>query len=286
MPTIRKSALSAAPVRLSIVIPTYNEAERLPRALSRIHAFLAAQGWLATTEIIIADDGSGDGTGALAVRAGRAWPQLAVLLLPHQGKGAAVRQGMLATRGAFVFFCDVDLSMPIEQIVRFLPPTAPAADIIIGSREAPGAQRYDEPPYRHLMGRVFNTLVRLLVLRGIADTQCGFKCFTRTAAQDLCAAQTLPGFSFDVELLALARARGYTIAEIPIDWHHERHSRVRPIRDTIMMVRDIWQVRQRMRHVVPARQTAEDGSTEDTEVFTADHGKVFVNADYAREHAE
>ncbi len=271
-----------APVTLSLVIPTYNEADRLPSALARIRAFLGAQGWLATTEIIIADDGSSDGTGALATRAGHDWPHLVTLLLPHAGKGAAVRQGMLTARGDFVCFCDVDLSMPIEQIVRFLPPLAPEAEIVIASREAPGARRYGEPGYRHVMGRVFNALVRLWVIRGIADTQCGFKRFTRTAARDLCARQRLPGFSFDVELLALARARGYCIAEIPIDWYHERHSRVRPLRDTIMMVRDIWQVRQRMRRdpriaVKPAPH-GDDANTNATESHE-DHEKTFVSAE-------
>ncbi|MBA3827278.1 MAG: glycosyltransferase, partial [Ktedonobacterales bacterium] len=156
------------PFILSIVIPTFNEIDRLPQALDRIHAFLVAQGWLATTEVIVADDGSRDGTGALAARYARTWPHLVALLLAHQGKGAAVRQGMLAARGDFVFFCDVDLSMPIEQLVRFLPPLAPAAEIIIASREAPGARRYGEPRYRHIMGRVFNALVRLWVFGGIA----------------------------------------------------------------------------------------------------------------------
>ena len=264
---------------LSIVIPTYNEIDRLPGALDRIHAFLAAQGWLATTEVIVADDGSRDGTGALATRRGRGWPQMVTLLLPHQGKGAAVRQGMLAARGALVFFCDVDLSMPIEQLVRFLPPLAPDADIIIASREAPGARRYGEPRYRHVMGRVFNTLVRWWVLRGVTDTQCGFKCFTRAAAQDVCAQQRLPGFSFDVELLALARARGYRIAEIPIDWYHERHSRVRPLRDTLMMVRDIWQVRRRMQRDAAVAPSTPDAALAATDIFTEAHGKTFVNAE-------
>ncbi len=233
---------------LSIVIPAYNEAERLPISLDAIHTFLDAQGWLATTEVIVADDGSEDDTLAVAAARRRDWPQISVITLPHLGKGAAVRQGMLAATGALVFLCDADLAMPIAQILRFLPP---AADVVIGSREATGSRRFNEPPYRHIMGRVFNLLVRLLVMRGIHDTQCGFKLFSRHVARTLAAEQHLTGLSFDVELLALARAQSFTIREIPIDWYHERHSRVRPIRDTILMMRDVWLIRRRMRRFTP-----------------------------------
>ena len=236
---------------LSIVIPAYNEADRLPQSLARIRAFLQAQAWEATTEVIVVDDGSTDGTVASVARLVRGWPGLSIITLPHRGKGAAVRQGLLAAQGAYIFFADADLSMPIEQVVRFLPPLSPDCAIVIGSRQAPGARRYAEPTYRHIMGRIFNGLVRVLVVKGISDTQCGFKRMTRAAAHALCAEQQLDGLSFDVELLALARARGYSIAEIGIDWYHERHSRVRPIRDTIKMVRDIWVVRRRMRHLAP-----------------------------------
>jgi dolichyl-phosphate beta-glucosyltransferase len=236
-------------IALSIVIPAYNEAERLPQSLRKLRAFLEHQGWLATTEVIVVDDGSGDGTFGVAARECARWPYLAVITLPHRGKGAAVRQGMLAARGDHIIFCDADFSMPVEQLTRFLPPKCPAAPIVIASREAPGARRFDEPEYRHFMGRVFNWLVRVLVIGGISDTQCGFKRMTRAAAHALCAEQHLDGMSFDVELLALARTCGYAIAEIPIDWHHERHSRVRPLRDTIAMVRDVWAVRRRMRRL-------------------------------------
>ena len=258
-----KASPSAVPLRytLSIVIPAYNEADRLPHSLAKIRAFLRTQQWETSTEVIVVDDGSTDGTAGMVARLVRGWPGLTVISLPHRGKGAAVRQGMLAARGKFIFFADADLSMPIEQVVRFLPPLSPDCDIVIGSREAPGARRYAEPPYRHLMGRVFNWLVRVLVVKGIDDTQCGFKRMTRAAAHALCAEQQLNGLSFDVELLALARARGYSIAEIGIDWYHERHSRVRPIRDTIKMVRDIWVVRRRMRHLAPLVPNASSKSS-------------------------
>jgi dolichyl-phosphate beta-glucosyltransferase len=234
-------------IMLSIVIPAFNEAQRLPETLARLRAFLAEQGWLAQTEVIVVDDGSTDGTLGVASRLRGGWPRLAVISLPHRGKGAAVRQGLLAARGEFVFFGDADFSMPVEQIVRFLPPASPMADLVIGSREALGARRFGEPSYRHVMGRVFNWLVKLLVLRGFDDTQCGFKRLTHDAAHVLAKELRLDGWSFDVELLALARVRGLTIAETPIDWHHECHSRVRPVRDTVRMLADVWRVRRRMR---------------------------------------
>lgn len=234
-------------ITLSIVIPAFNEARRLPDNLRVIHAYLLEQGWATTTEVIVVDDGSRDDTVVQVARLVRGWPGLSIITLPHAGKGAAIRQGALVARGEYIFFCDADLAMPIAELPRFLPPTSPTCDIVIASREAPGARRYNEPEYRHVMGRVFNWLVCRLVMPGIRDTQCGFKRLTRAAARDLCGLQRLNGLGFDVELLALARARGYTIAELPIAWHHATNSRVRPVRDTIAMFRDIWQVRQRMR---------------------------------------
>lgn len=248
---------------LSIVIPAFNEAQRLPETLARLRAFLAEQGWLAATEVLVVDDGSTDGTLGVAARLRSGWPRLAVISLPHRGKGAAVRQGLLAAHGEYVFFGDADFSMPVEQIARFLPPASPMADVVIGSREALGARRFNEPNYRHVMGRVFNLLVKLLVLRGFNDTQCGFKRLTRAAAHALGAELRLDGWSFDVELLALARARGFTIAEIPIDWHHECHSRVRPVRDTLRMVADVGRVRHRMRHLPPSPNAMPDRPDED-----------------------
>src|SRR4029079_18366033 len=118
--------------------------------------------------------------------------------------------------GEYVLFADADLSMPIAEVANFLPPALEGVDVAIGSREAAGAVRYDEPGLRHLLGRAFNLLVRATVLPGIHDTQCGFKCFTRQAARDLFAAQTLDDFTFDVEILFLARRRGYRVVEVPI----------------------------------------------------------------------
>ncbi len=249
---------------LTIVIPAYGEAERLPPTLRAIFLFLRQRGWIHRTEVLVVDDGSTDDTVAVATKLVHRHPCLAIISAPHEGKGAAVRRGMAAARGDYIFLCDADLSMPIGELPRFLPPLCPDADLIIGSREAPGARRFDEQPYRHVMGRVFNRIVRWLAVPGIDDTQCGFKRLTRDAARMLSATMTLDGLCFDVEMLALARLHGLSIVELPIDWRHDRHSRVRPLRDTITMVRDVWRVRS---IVARASRTAERADIDPTPAF-------------------
>jgi hypothetical protein len=139
--------------------------------------------------------------------------------------------------------CDADLSMPIEQVNRFLPPALAAPDVVIGSREVPGARRYGEPMHRHLGGRFINLLIRLLILPGLQDTQCGFKCFRAAVAQDLFQHQTLPGWSFDIELLHIAHRRGYRVVEVPIDWYYRPESKVSALRDALRMISDIFRIR-------------------------------------------
>jgi hypothetical protein len=133
--------------------------------------------------------------------------------------------------------------MPIEQVNRFLPPSLDQVDIAIGSREAPGAVRYNEPAYRHFIGRGFNTLVRLLALPGLQDTQCGFKCFRAAVAEEIFPLQTMGGMSFDVEVLFAARRRGYKILEVPIDWYFNADSRVRLWHDSSRMATDLLAIR-------------------------------------------
>jgi dolichyl-phosphate beta-glucosyltransferase len=145
--------------------------------------------------------------------------------------------------GQYLFICDADLAMPIEQISRFLPPTREGYDVAIASREVPGAVRYNEPWYRHLMGRVFNLVVRLLAVPRIQDTQCGFKCFSRQAAADIFAVQRIDGWAFDVEVLYIARQRNYHIVEVPIDWYYGAGSRVSPLRDSLSMLREVFRIR-------------------------------------------
>ena len=226
---------------LSIVIPAYNEERRLPTSLEKIVAFVTRQ--LFDVEVVVVDDGSEDATAALVEEFQTRHPFITLIRNPHRGKGYAVKTGMLAGRGEYLFLCDADLSMPIEQVMRFLPPCREDYDVAIGSREIGGARRYGEPGYRHLMGRVFNLIVRLFAVRGFQDTQCGFKSFRRTAARDIFSRQTMDGFGFDVEVLFIAQQRGYRIIEVPIDWFHVANSRIHPLRDTFKMFRDVVQVR-------------------------------------------
>jgi dolichyl-phosphate beta-glucosyltransferase len=226
---------------LSIIIPAYNEARRLPQSLRRLRAWLAGQPY--TAEVIVVDDGSADETATVVRTAMTDWPTLSLYVAPHAGKGAAVRVGALAARGKLVAFADADFSMPVTELERLRVAAEEIAGIAIASREAPGSRRYGEPWYRHAMGRVFNRLVQLLIIRGIQDTQCGFKCMPREIAQTLCAQQTIAGWGFDVEFLAIARRHGFAIREVPIPWYYMANSRVRLGRDTITMVREVLAIR-------------------------------------------
>ncbi|MDP2990705.1 MAG: glycosyltransferase family 2 protein [Kiritimatiellota bacterium] len=226
---------------LSIIIPAYNEAARLPATLKQVHAFLASQPF--TSEIIVAENGSIDGTFHIAQDMQKKIANLRLMHVETPGKGWAVRQGMLAAKGEYRFICDADLSMPIEEVTRFLPPVMQDAPIAIASREAPGAVRYDEPEYRHLIGRAFNTLVRLMLLPGLQDTQCGFKCFRADAAYAVFPLVTIRGWTFDVEALFIARRLGFTITEVPIPWRCHPHSRVKVLRDSLRMGTDLIKIR-------------------------------------------
>jgi glycosyltransferase involved in cell wall biosynthesis len=232
------------PPFLSLIIPVYNEEQRLPRALGQVFAFLEAQAY--TSEMLVIENGSTDGTLRLAQAFAECHAALRVFHEAEPGKGNAVRRGMAEARGEFRFVCDVDLAMPVEEISRFLPPACDC-DIAIASREAPGAVRYDEPYYRHLTGRVFNILIRLLALPGIQDTQCGFKCFRAAAAKDIFRYQTLTGWAFDVEILRIARQRGYSICEVPIHWHHSSESKISVLRDSWRMFLDLLAIRRNAR---------------------------------------
>jgi hypothetical protein len=165
------------------------------------------------------------------------------------GKGRAVRRGVMEAHGEYRFIADADFSMPVEEISRFLPPAC-SCDIAIASRETPGAIRYNEPAYRHLTGRVYNYLIRSLVLPGLQDTQCGFKCFRAAVAEDVFRFQTLTGWSFDVELLYVARRRGYTITEIGIPWYYNPGSKINVLRNSWRMFLDLLTIRRNARRGV------------------------------------
>lgn len=226
---------------LSIILPALNEERRLPRTLDEIDAFIRNQSY--PIEVVVVENGSHDRTLDLAREFAAHHPYLNVIHEDRRGKGLAVRTGMLAAQGEFRIFCDVDFSMPAAEISRFLPPILPDSQVAIASREAPSAVRYGEPEYRHLSGRVFNTLVRMLALPGLQDTQCGFKCFRGDIANEIFPLQTIDGWTFDVEVLFIARQRGYHIVEVPIPWYYNPESKVRLLRDSWHMIQDLISIR-------------------------------------------
>ena len=226
---------------LSLVIPVYNEAGRLSQMIQKVDAFVHQQDY--EIELLIVENGSTDGTLSIAQSFAQSRTYLRIFRETQRGKGLAVKRGMLAAKGEYRVMCDVDFSMPIEQVNRFIPPNLRDVEVAIGSREVPGARRFEEPAYRHLIGRIFNTMVRWLVLPGLHDTQCGFKCFRGDVAEVLFPQQTLEGMSFDTEVLFIAREKGLTIKEVPIDWYFDPDSRVRLIQDSLKMAFDLITIR-------------------------------------------
>jgi glycosyltransferase involved in cell wall biosynthesis len=226
---------------LSIIIPAHNEENRLPHTLDEVFRFLKQQTY--TAEVIVVENGSRDRTLEIARTYEATCPQLRILQERRRGKGLAVKKGMLAARGEYRFMCDADFSMPVDEINQFLPPQLYGYPIAIASREAPGAKRYHEPIYRHVVGRIFNTMIRLIALPSLNDTQCGFKCFHAPAAEVLFQRQTLSGFSFDVEVLFIARQLGYQVVEIPIPWYFNPESKVSVLRDSLNMALDLLVIR-------------------------------------------
>lgn len=249
VPDLLQHALTALSLPLlSIIIPAHNEENRLPRSLEQVFAFLQKQAYEA--EVLVIENGSTDRTLAVAQEYASRHANVRVIHEPGRGKGLAVRRGMLEARGEYRFMCDADLSMPIEEVNKFVPPALSGFDIAIGSREVQGAVRYDEPPYRHLGGRLINLVIRLLILPRLQDTQCGFKCFRAAVAEDLFGRQVLDGWSFDIEVLYLGQRAGYRIAEVPIDWYYRAESKVSALRDAIHMIEDIFRIRANMRRGV------------------------------------
>ena len=229
---------------LSIIIPAYNEASRLPQTLEQVFSFLAGEDYSA--EVIVVENGSSDKTLSLAQELTKKYPDLRVLHNEKAGKGLAVQTGIFAAKGEYRIFCDADLSMPIEEVRRFIPPNLDK-DIVIASREVEGAVRYDEPEFRHFTGRIFNLLIRLLALPKLHDTQCGFKCFRADVAEDIFQHQHIEGWAFDVELLFIARMRGYEIVELPIPWYYNDESKINVLRDSFHMFFDLIKIRQNAR---------------------------------------
>jgi dolichyl-phosphate beta-glucosyltransferase len=229
------------PPLLSIVIPAFNEEHRLPATLTRVMDYLKDQEY--RSEVLVVENGSNDRTLEVAKAAAQQHQRLRVLRESAAGKGRAVRRGMLEAEGSYRFICDADLSMPIEEVERFLPPVVQDYDIAIASREVEGAVRYGEPAYRHWIGRAFNLLVRVIAVPEFQDTQCGFKCFKAEAALALFPLQRLDGWTFDVELLFIALRKGLKVIEVPIPWYYHAGSRVRLLSDSIRMFADLIRIR-------------------------------------------
>lgn len=230
---------------LSVIIPAYNEERGLPETLRSLTAHLAARPW--QWEIRVVDDGSTDATRQVVERFSASDLRVRLQAEPHRGKGGAVRAGMLAARADYRFMCDADLSMPVHEIDRFMPPALGDIDVAIGSREGAGARRVGEPFLRHLAGRAFNSVVRSSTVPGIHDTQCGFKMFTAAAVEAIFPYATVDGWAFDIEVLYIARLRQLRVREVPIEWHFRADSRVRMFRDSVSMLRELAAIRARAR---------------------------------------
>ena len=237
---------------LSLVIPAYNEAHRIASTLHEVLTKVPIA--FPHTEIILVDDGSSDETLRLATGVAVSQPRVQVIAIPHGGKAAAVRAGMLAATGDLIVFSDADLATPLTHLIDLALAIERGCDIAIGSREGIGAHRIGEPAYRHVMGRGFNWLVRLIALPGLSDTQCGFKMFRRDAAREILSrtllypdgARTISGprvTAFDVELLVIARRLSYRTCSVPVTWRYGSQSKVDPARDTWHNLLDVLKVR-------------------------------------------
>lgn len=228
---------------LSLIIPAYEEQDRIARALETIQAYLASCG--RPCEIIVVDDGSRDNTCQVAQEYAARSTSVRVITYPdNRGKGYAVRQGVAASRGAYVAFSDADLSTPIEELDKLFAAMDKGYDIAIGSRAIKGSKLIlHQPLYRELGGKVLNLVIQALALPGIKDTQCGFKLFRGDLAREIFPMCFVNSWGFDVEVLYVARKGGHSIAEIPVVWKHTPGSTIRPLRAGLELINDIVHVR-------------------------------------------
>ena len=230
-------------IYLTVVVPAYNEEKRIGFSLFRIKDYLQSR--QLSAEIILVDDGSTDRTAEVALEIMEDYPDFRVITLPlNRGKGAAVRAGMLQARGELVLFTDADLSTPIEELEKFLPLIREGYDLVIGCRALPESIIKERQSWlREHLGKCFNLLVRLLVMSGFRDTQCGFKLFRKEAAREIFFRLETEGFAFDVEVLLLARRLGYRIAQLPVVWINHPQSRVRLFRTSLSMLVELLKIR-------------------------------------------
>lgn len=229
--------------KYSIVIPAFNESARIPATLEAVVACIRASGWPA--EVIVVNDGSTDATAAVVREFARNATEVRLLENPgNRGKGYSVRAGMLQALGEVVMFTDSDLSAPIEEAERLFAAIAGGADIAIGSRWLEsGRQTHRQPLYRQFFGRCFNGVVRAVMGLHFADTQCGFKAFTRIAAQTVFQLQTIERWGFDPEILFIALKRGYRVVEVPVSWAHDERTRMSYLKDGLKMLEEIAIIR-------------------------------------------
>ena len=242
---------------ISIIIPAYNEAGRLPASLDRIEGYL--RDLPLSAEVIVVDDGSRDGTGDVVRQRAASWPRLKLVSAGRNaGKGAAVRLGMAAARGRYRVFSDADLSVPIDDLDKVLRPLNAGAAVAIASRGLKASQvELHQPWYRETMGKIFNRMVRIFVLGGVHDTQCGFKAFSAEVAERVFPPLQTRGFGFDVEVLYRAQRAGYRIVEVPTRWINSPQSRVHPIRHSVAMFLELLAIPQRVRkHPTPGAHPA------------------------------
>jgi dolichyl-phosphate beta-glucosyltransferase len=232
-------------IRLTVVIPTYNTEPRIAATLDAVASFLAGKPY--SSEIVVVDDGSTDLTAdaALAALAGRI-PSKVIRREKNLGKGASIREGVLAASGEIVLFCDDDLSTPIGELDKLLAVIEEGADVAVGSRALAASEiRVRQRRPREWMGKAFNVLVRLFVLKGYPDTQCGFKAFRREAALYVFSRLRTAGFAFDVEVLVLCRERGYRVAQVPVVWSDSRPSRLKIFKGSLKMLKELGRIRRR-----------------------------------------
>jgi glycosyltransferase involved in cell wall biosynthesis len=227
----------------SIIIPAYNESQRLGATLDRVLAHAEACGWKA--EVLVVDDGSSDSTAELVQGYSAAHPQVRLLQNPgNRGKGYSVRNGMRQAAGELLLFTDADLSAPITEAGKLFARIAAGADVAIGSRWLdPALQTARQPLYRQLFGRIFNLLLRLILGLRFKDTQCGFKAFTRRAAQSIFARQRIERWGFDPELLFLAGKLGLKVEEVPVEWADDPRTKIRPLRDGLRIFSEMLRIR-------------------------------------------
>jgi dolichyl-phosphate beta-glucosyltransferase len=260
---LRDMSIQIPPV-LTLVIPAFNEAARLPQSLVELQRH--SYGWSFPYEIIVVVEPSSDHTVELAKTAAKSFPELKVIANPvHRGKGFAVRTGMLAANGDLVFFTDSDLSTPLTDLDRAVAlfKAQPDIDLIVGSRKHPDSQILQhQSPMRELMGNTFNRIVRALAGFKFLDTQCGFKGFRADAAREIFERAQIDGFSFDVEVLLLAEAMNFVVMEVPVHWSNSPESKVKVVGDSLKMLRDLFQVRKIVRDAMNRRPlAAESGAS-------------------------